>query len=90
MSVESDAGNHMTGTEETAYFTWLETHIRDTEHLKTLQNDIYATNPDIFRMMGDAAAELAPGDPVAHATYFGSFLLIAAEMRLTEVLVPIG
>ncbi len=76
MSVELRPGQYSVEPEEQALFGWLERDVRDHETLLRQQHKLLQLNPIMFHIMTDAAAELAPGDPKSHATYFGSFLLM--------------
>ena len=70
---------------EAEYFLWLETQIRDVEALRMQQMEIQADNPVLYRVIADTAAELSGGDAKAHATYFGTFLLMVAEREIRSI-----
>lgn len=78
MSVESN-------TAETdpnqAYLEWLEEDIRDHYSLVALEQELRTHNPVLFNTLAEAAHSLSEGDPKAHATYFGSFLLLLLETK---------
>lgn len=78
MSFELPTSDHSRGMEE-LYFEWLETHVRDLGALVTLQERLKTTDPLTYRIMVDAARELAPHDPKSHATHCGTFLLLLAD-----------
>lgn len=70
---------------EAAYFAWLEGHVRDMADLREKERELRTDNPDLFRIIADSAAELSIGDPRAHATNFGTFLLMLAERPVQTV-----
>lgn len=82
MSIELQPGNYEPSPRDEPYFTWLESHIREKQEFIVAEANYRLHNPVVHRILSEAAAELAPNDPRGHATYFGSLLLLAEEMRL--------
>lgn len=70
---------------EQEYLAWLENHVRDLPTLDAIDLGIRTNNPVLYRIISEAAAELAPYDPKGHATYFGSLHLLANKMHLQKV-----
>lgn len=83
MSVDrSPSSNPLNDAEaEQKYFEWLETHIRDREELRRQQQALSLEEPEVFLTVIALAAELSDGNPRAHATHVGSFLLLLSEME---------
>lgn len=79
MSVEHEPGQYSVAPEEQELFGWLEGDVRNIDELRVLQQRFLSEKPFLFQAISHAAAELAPGDPKSHATYFGSFLLMLSE-----------
>jgi hypothetical protein len=79
MVIEYKPGEFTPDPDEEAYLDWLEADVRNIPELRSIQAHYKSENPVLYRIIADAAAELAPGDPRSHATLIGSFLLNLEE-----------
>lgn len=85
MSVEPWPGSTNPDSENEALLDWFELNLRDKELLRDLQRQLIEQNPALYRILADTAADIAPGDPKGHETYFGALLLRAAESEFRYV-----
>lgn len=59
----------------------LEESMRPKATIQRRSEQMLRDDPDIYRLVSDKSAELAPGDPLVHSFYFTEFVLLYESVK---------